>query len=168
MTRIAAGSENMEVEDWMPSKIYLSVPLMWDILQFRSKTESEEVPTRGVLDASLTPRVAHEDMGESTTVEIMVATAPDITIDTADGGQQAHTSVSSAPNSSRNTFCDDKSVDQPDNLTFNTTPWLYADSSQFINIGDMEIHNSQPTMGEARGMPWWQDENFDNIMLNHV
>lgn len=184
MTRIAAGTESMDVEDWMPSKIYLSVPLMWEILQFNSMTDAQEIPTGGLLDTSLTPPVSR-DPGEGTTLEIIVATSPEITIDTADGGQQAPTisfkapmtSASSAAHTTRNNnnsnsnnnnhqVCEDMSVDQTDSLTFNTTPWLYADSSQFVNIGDMGFQD-QMTIGETRGMPWWEDENFGNIMFNY-
>ena len=171
MTRIAAGSESMDVEDWMPSRIYLSVPLMWRILQFNSTTLSQEIPAAGLLDASLTPTVPPDDEGESSMLEIVVATSPEITINTADGGQEAPTlsykapvstaSSSSGPHTSREAFFDSPDgVDQVDSLTFNTTPWLYADSSQLVNIGDMAFPQTEP------GAPWWEDENFGNVMFN--
>ena len=171
MTQIAAGSESMDVEDWMPSKIYLSVPLMWEILQFNFEANSQGTPTPGLLDASLTPLVIQEDAGESSTLEIIVATSPEITINTADGGQEAPTfsfkaPVSSSSDSARNLVCEEISVEQTDNLTFNTTPWLYADFSQFMGIGDIGVHDSQPDMDETRGMAWWEDENLGTIMLN--
>lgn len=167
MTRMAAGPESMDVEDWMPSKIYLSVPLMWEILQFNFTEDSKEDPTAGLLDASLTPAVADEDMGESSTIEIIVATSPEITINTADGGQEAPMlSAYKAPGPSEgdspwSTYRDE------DSLTFHFTPWLYADSSQFINMGDMGYYNSQPSMGDNGGVAWWEGDNFSNIMFTH-
>ncbi|KAK1763777.1 L-pipecolate oxidase [Phialemonium atrogriseum] len=163
MTRIAAGSESMDVEDWMPSKIYLSVPLMWEILQFNSTTHSQEIPTSGLLDASLAPVFAPDDAGDSLTLEIIVATSPEITINTADGGQEAPTLSYKPPISSgagsgssreRQTVVDSPSAEQIDSLTFNTTPWLYADSSQLVNIGDLGYPQSEPGSG------WWEGENF--------
>ncbi|KAJ4171404.1 hypothetical protein NW754_013172 [Fusarium falciforme] len=172
MTRIAAGSETMDVEDWMPSKIYLSVPLMWKILQFNTVADSHEIPHAGLLDSSLVPVTANEDPSENLTLEIIVATSPEITINTADGGQEAPTmsykptlSSSSQPDSARDTVSDEVPVD--DSLTLCTTPWLYADSSQFVNIGDMGYDDSQPAISENRGSAWWEGENFSNIMFNH-
>ena len=158
----------MDIEDWMPSRIYLSVPLMWHILQFNSTTLSQEIPSTGLLDASLTPALPPEDNGESSMLEIVVATSPEITINTADGGQEAPTlsykapmsSATSGPSSSREAFFDSPGADQVDSLTFNTTPWLYADSSQLVNIGDMGFPQSEP------GAPWWEDDNFSNVMFN--
>lgn len=172
MTRIAAGSETMDVEDWMPSKIYLSVPLMWKILQFNTVADSHEIPHAGLLDSSLVPVTANEDPSENLTLEIIVATSPEISINTADGGQEAPTmsykptvSSSSQPDSARDTVSDEVPVD--DSLTLCTTPWLYADSSQFVNIGDMGYDDSQPAISENRGSAWWEGENFSNIMFNH-
>ncbi|KAF4976522.1 hypothetical protein FZEAL_6814 [Fusarium zealandicum] len=163
MTRIAAGSDNMDVEDWMPSKIYLSVPLMWKILQFNTVADSQEMPCAGLLDNSLVPSNAPEDMADGLTLEIIVATSPEITINTADGGQEAPTlsykgPVSSGPGSSRDAGTDEIPVD--DSLTLCTTPWLYADSSQFVNMGDMGYDDSHAAMGENRGAAWWEGENF--------
>lgn len=165
MTRIAAGTESMDVEDWMPSKIYLSVPLMWEILQFNSTTDSQEIPTAGLLDSSLAPVLPPDDTGESTTLEIVVATSPEITINTADGGQEAPSVSFKAPVSSSsrdNAIFDPPTVDQVDTLTFNTTPWLYADSSQLVNIADIGYAQSES------GNAWWEGENFNIIMFNHL
>lgn len=178
---MAAGPESMDVEDWMPSKIYLSVPLMWEILQFNSTEESQEVATAGLLEASLIPACTQDNASdESTTLEIAVATSPEISINTADGGQEAPTlSFKSAVHSSRrdspwssssnSNMPPEKQVDQMDNLAFNFTPWLYADSSQFVNLGDMGgIDGSQDTaMGETRGVAWWEGNNYNNIMFNN-
>lgn len=167
MTRIAAGSESMDVEDWMPSRIYLSVPLMWHVLQFTTGTTPNEIPAAGLLDASLTPALPPEDTGEGTMLEIVVAKSPEITINTADGGQEAPTQSYKAPMTprvsgpvSREAFFDEP-AEVVDSLTFNTTPWLYADSSQLVGIGDMGFPQSEPGAG------WWEDENFTNVVLDH-
>ncbi|OAG44726.1 hypothetical protein AYO21_01216 [Fonsecaea monophora] len=172
MTRIAAGSETMDVEDWMPSKIYLSVPLMWDILQFNCMADSRETPTAGLLDASLSPAMPQKYPDESSTLEIIVATSPEISVNTADGGQDApilsyRAPVSSAPESTQKNVCNEISVEQADSLTLNTTPWLWADPSQFVGMGDMGYHDSQSTMGDARAAAWWEVENIGNVMFNH-
>lgn len=176
MTQMAAGPESMDVEDWMPSKIYLSVPLMWEILQFTFASDAREIPTAGLLDASLTPSFAHEDADESSTLEIIVATSPEITINTADGGQEAPTLSYKGPPpppSARGSPWshvrgDEKpATEQTDFLSFNFTPWLYADSAQFMNMEDVGYDGSQSTMSESRGMAWWEGENFSNIMFNH-
>jgi hypothetical protein len=171
-TRIAAGtSDSMDVEDWMPSKIYLSVPLMWKILQFNTVADSHELPTAGLLNQSLVPNRMNEDSNENITLEIIVASAPEITINTADGGQEAPTLSykaplsSQGPDSARDTVYDEVPVD--DSLTLCTTPWLYADSSQFVNIADLGCDDPQPALSESRWPAWLEGENFSNIMFNH-
>ncbi|KAI1856552.1 hypothetical protein JX265_011511 [Neoarthrinium moseri] len=171
MTRIAAGSENMDVEDWMPSKIYLSVPLMWDILQFNCMTDSQETPTADLLDASLAPKVVEEDPGDNHMLEIIVATSPEITIDTTDGGQDApslsrRAPVTSAPETPRTNVWNEASFEQMDTLTYNTTPWLYADPSQFVSLGDMGWYDSQSAINDTRGAPWWEGGTMSNAMFN--
>lgn len=166
MTRMAAGPESMDVEDWMPSKIYLSVPLMWEILQFDFADDAKAVSAAGLLDASLVPAMAHEDVGASSMLEIVVATSPEITINTADGGQQAPTfsykppAPSSTRNSPRSAYRDE------DSLAFHFTPWLYANSTHFSNLEDMSIYDAQPAVGENRSMAWWEDDSLGNLMFN--
>lgn len=173
MTRIATDHENMDVEDWMPSKLNLSVPLMWDILQFNCTTDSSEVSTADLLDASLAPKTTHEEHGENSLLEIVVATSPEITIDTTDGGQEApslsrrtHVASASTAETPRNMLWNETTFESIDNLTFNTTPWLYADPSQFASLGDIGWHESQSAMSDTRGAPWWEGGNFSNAMLN--
>ena len=88
MTQIATDSDKVEVADWVPSKIYLSVPLMWDILQFNATPKAEEGPASSLLDASLTPVMASADESESSTLEIIVAKSSEITVNIADGGKE--------------------------------------------------------------------------------
>lgn len=199
---MAAGPESMDVEDWVPSKIYLSVPLMWEILQFNSTEESQDVSTAGLLDASLVPAITQDNASdESTTLEIAVATSPEITINTADGGQEAPSiSFKSAVHSSRrdspwtsssaaaaaaaasgggggggggaagssssgsNMRAEKQQADQMDNLAFNFTPWLYADSSQFVNLGDMG--GMDGSSQDSNPSAWWESTNYNNIMFN--
>lgn len=199
MTQMAAGPDSMDVEDWMPSKIYLSVPLMWEILQFSFTEDPQNVPTAGLLDSSLTPAIPQGDPDGNSTLEIIVATSPEITINTADGGQEAPTSTlsykgpqvpSSSYNSTRGSPWNSNSNnnnnnnnsnrggggggdepmkygEQTDFLSFNFTPWLYADSAQFMSMEDMGYDGSQSSMSENRGMAWWEGENYSNILFNH-
>jgi hypothetical protein len=173
MTRIAAGSETNDVEDWMPSRIYLSVPLMWNILQFNCTADSREFPHSGLLDASLALTVAREDEDETTTLDIIVATSPDITVNTADGGQDAPTlpfkgTVDSSPNSVREPVFNELSAEQADSLTFNTTPWLYADPSQFDNMADLVYHDARPSLGSGRNMPWWEGGSMNDSIFSEL
>ena len=164
----------MDVEDWMPSKIYLSVPLMWKILQFNFTSDLLEDSNSRLLHPSLSPTIAHEDASETSILEIIVATSPEITINLASGGQEAPTLSHKAPMSSARgdsswaSNYDDVSVEQTDDaLTFNTTPWLYADSSQFTNLGGVGYqYTQQPGPGESGGTAWWEGENFSNIIFN--
>lgn len=173
MTRIAAGSENIEVEDWLPSRIYLSVPLMWDILQFNCMSDSREISSTGLLDASLSLPVPREEEDEGSTLDIIVATSPEITVNTADGGQDAPTisykgpPSSSAPSTVRSAVYNEISAEQAECLTFNTTPLLYANSSQFDDIEYMDLHYSQPTEGDNRGIAWRMGSNL-GANFNHI
>ncbi|KAG5926084.1 hypothetical protein E4U42_003672 [Claviceps africana] len=158
MTRIATGSETTEVEDWMPSRIYLSVALMWNILQFNCTADARQYASTGLLDASLTCTVESEDKDETTTIEIIVATSPEITVNTADGGQDAPTisykcTVDSVTGSRQHTD-NELPAEQADTLTFNTTPWLYADTSQFDNMVDLVHHDARSTFGSSDRL-WW-------------
>ncbi|CVL09171.1 related to C6 transcription factor [Fusarium mangiferae] len=95
MTRIAAGSETLAIEAWMPSKIYLSVPLMWRILRFDAAVNLHENPGAGLLDSTLVPRPAEDDPYDNCVLEITAASTPEISIDVANGGQVALTLSSS-------------------------------------------------------------------------
>ncbi|KAI6783466.1 uncharacterized protein J7T54_005495 [Emericellopsis cladophorae] len=197
MTRMAVGPESMDVEDWMPSKIYLSIPLMWETLRFTTEQGSLPNQSGGILDGSLIPPMSHEDTDEDSTIEIIVATSPEIIINTAEGGQEAPSFSHRGPGqSSRSAAWNSQNIvnsgsnqqpqhrgagggsssgggggekhgEQMDFLSFNFTPWLYADSAQFANMGDMGLADPQPAMPEDRGSAWWQGENFSNIMFNH-
>ncbi|KAI1333262.1 hypothetical protein F5Y16DRAFT_407173 [Xylariaceae sp. FL0255] len=152
MARIATGYNNMDGDE---SRLYLSVPLMWDILQFNCMADSEEIPTANLLHPSLAPTsTPRTEVGETSIMEIIVATAPEIKIDTADGGQDApsvprRAPVSSTPaDSSRQAVWNEASFEISDNLTINTTPWLYADPSQFLGLGDLGWLEGQSTMSE--------------------
>lgn len=164
MTRMAAGPDIMDAEDWVPSKIYLNVPLMWNILQFNFTDDSLESPTAGLLDPSLSTSIADERMMESSMLEIIVATSPEITINTADGGQEAPTlSFKAAGPVTRDSPWN--SYREEDSLTFNFTPWLYADFSQMSHLGD--VGYAESSTGENRSTAWWEGDNFGNMMFNN-
>jgi hypothetical protein len=164
MTRIAADSDNMDVEDWMPSKLNLSVPLMWDILQFNCMTMTPTTNSVDLLDSSLTPTMAQDDLSECSLLEIVVASSPEITVDTTDGGQRAPlASSASSTKPDAMVWSDTNQLEPTDNLTFNTTPWLYADLSQFASLGDLGLLEAQQSgMNDTRAQPWWEGGNFSN------
>ena len=156
----------MDVEDWMPSKIYLNVPLMWDILQFDSSNDHMHSPTTGLLDTSLTPSISLQGMNDVSTLEIVVATSPEISINTADGGQEAPTlSFKTAGPPMRDSPWNN--CRNEETLTFNFTPWLYADSAQFLNNGDLNYNETQSTNGDDRSSSaWWESDNMNGVMFN--
>lgn len=174
MTRIAAGSDTDDVEEWMPSRIHLSVPLMWDILQFNCRADPRKLAHTGLLDASLALSVTHEDVDESITLDIIVATSPDITVDTADGGQDAPTlsykgTVNSSSNSTRGPIFNEASAEQADCLTFNTTPWLYADTSQFDNMVGLVYQDARSdTSNSNRTAAWWEGGNMNETIFSNI
>lgn len=174
MTRIAGGYQNMDMDEWIPSKLYLSVPLMWDILQFNCVTDCKEIPAVDLVHPSLAPRIPQEDLGENSTIEIDVATSPEIKVDTADGGQdapslsrRAHVKSNQAEASSRQTVWNEAVIEPSDNLTFNTTPWLYADPSQFVSLGDLGWLDTQSAMSDVgKDAPWWEGGPFGNVQFS--
>lgn len=169
MTRMAAGPEVMDIEDWMPSKIYLNVPLMWDILQFNFHDSPIESRTAGLLSTSLTPVMSgsNSHVNEGSMIEIVVATSPEITINTADGGQEAPTLSfrTTGPEASWDGGGSGSCRDE-DTLTFNFTPWLYADSSQFLGNVDWGFEEQTGSVGDQRAMAWWEGDSFNNITYN--
>lgn len=164
----------MDMDEWIPSKLYLSVPLMWDILQFNCVTDCKEIPAVDLVHPSLAPRIPQEDLGENSTIEIDVATSPEIKVDTADGGQdapslsrRAHVKSNQAEASSRQTVWNEAVIEPSDNLTFNTTPWLYADPSQFVSLGDLGWLDTQSAMSDVgKDAPWWEGGPFGNVQFS--
>lgn len=172
MTQIAIRSDITAEQDTVSSKIYLNVELMWDILQFNGAANSPELPTGGLLGQSLTPANDHSKSKESSILEVIVATSPDIVVDTADGGQgrpmlSFRTPVPSGSDPSRSTLPDDTFAESnADSLTLNTTPWLWADSLQSVNV----YNSAYPHLsgGNAESMAWWDIGNSINAITNHI
>ncbi|KAJ5084915.1 transcriptional regulator family: Fungal Specific TF [Penicillium alfredii] len=165
MTRIASGSESVDY-DWEPSKIHLSIPLMWDVLQVNCIPEHHETSSGGLLHPSLTPAVAREESeGPASTLEIIVAMSPEVTVNTADGGQTAHmpphlTHIRSAPASPGSMALGDKLVAPADSLMTNT-PWLWTDPSQFVDMDNIGYQDSDSALGNIEGFSTWWD--FGNL-----
>ncbi|KAJ5618181.1 transcriptional regulator family: Fungal Specific TF [Penicillium hordei] len=166
MTRIASGSENID-HDWEPEKIHLSIPLMWDLLQVNCKPKPHEVSTGGLLHPSLTPTVSTEEAedGLASTLEVIVAMSPNVTVNTADGGQAAHIPptmphISSTP-ASPALELGEKLVAPADSLMTNT-PWLWTDPSQFVDMeNNVGYPESESTLGNIDGFSTWWD--FGNL-----
>ncbi|KAJ6069209.1 hypothetical protein N7499_011096 [Penicillium canescens] len=166
MTRIASGSEDVDY-DWEPEKIHLSIPLMWDVLQVNCKPKPHEVSTGGLLHPSLTPTVSTEEADDSptSTLEVIVAMSPNVTVNTADGGQAAHMPPNLARTSTANYSPDlgigEKLLAPADSLMTNT-PWLWADPSQFVDLeNSVGYADSESALGNIEGFSTWWD--FGNL-----
>ncbi|QKX64599.1 uncharacterized protein TRUGW13939_11774 [Talaromyces rugulosus] len=174
---IASGSESMDYEDWMPSKIHLNIPLMWEILQFscNDNQSSQEMLTSNLLHSSLTPSTAaatidrDDEMDEdSLTLEIIATTSPEVNVNTADGGQAvpmpfyrpqpvpAVPPGSSATSSTGTKNAMQEKMIAPENLMFTSnTPWLWAEPTQFEDMENMSHLDFQALTGTAGGSAWW-------------
>lgn len=146
---------------------------MWDILQLNCNPGPHtDVSSAGhLLHHSLIPLTSQEDVTSDTdgnpasTLEIIVATSPEITVNTADGGQAVHMppnvpKMSKSPPSPGNIMLGDKVVAPADSLMLNT-PWLWTDPAQFGD-GDMEggmpdYQDPDASMGNADGFSTWWD-----------
>lgn len=167
MTRIASGSEDID-DEWEPAKIHLSIPLMWEVLQVNCRPESQEMSAGGLLHSSLAPAESRDDVEENpaSTIEVIVAMSPDVTVNTADGGLAAHMPPHTAPATSRNTSpggtpaVQDKLVAPADSLMLNT-PWLWADPGQFVDMENMGYNESESSIPTIEGFSTWWD--FGNL-----
>jgi hypothetical protein len=163
LIHIASGSTHFDY-DWTPCKIHLSVPLMWDILQLNCNPGTHDTSGSSLLHSSLVPSISREDDGDgnpTSTLEIIVATSPEVTVNTADGGQAAHMppnmpKMSASPPSPGNIVLGDKVVAPADSLMFNT-PWLWTDPGQFSDMENMEFQEPDSTVGNVDGFSTWWD-----------
>ncbi|KAJ5485557.1 hypothetical protein N7539_005545 [Penicillium diatomitis] len=162
MTRIASGSDKVDF-DWEPSKILLSIPLMWELLQVNCTPTSQETAAAGLLHPSLSPAGARDEMEDlSSTLEIIVAMSPDITVNTTDGGSAAHLPPNlpqrrkSAPEPPVTTDGVDKLVAPADSLMTNT-PWLWTEPPQFIDMDTLGYPESESALGSIDGFSTWWD-----------
>ncbi|KAI9367762.1 hypothetical protein BJX61DRAFT_526975 [Aspergillus egyptiacus] len=156
LTRIASGTESIDLDDWVPSKIHLNIPLMWDILQFNV---TDQTDNEGLLHPSLIPTSITSGANEVSNLDIIVTTSPEVSVNTTDGGQAVPMPLYRSPTTAtteslRNTSLRDALVAPVDSLMLNT-PWLWADSAQFTNMDDVEYHSSASMVGEIEGSAWW-------------
>ncbi|KAF5008247.1 hypothetical protein FDECE_5483 [Fusarium decemcellulare] len=159
MTRIASGTEPTG-DDWELNKIYLSIPLMWGVLQFKT-ADLQGTCSSTLLHQSLCPTDPEQDMQQST-LEIRVAVSPpEVTIDPVAGHNaglppyRATTTVSPG-----GAAMGDLVVAPTDSFMFNT-PWLWADQSQFTGIENTGYMVSDPSLGNAEGFStWWNVGNL--------
>ncbi|PLB40366.1 putative C6 transcription factor [Aspergillus candidus] len=183
MLRIASGADRVDY-DWTPSKIYLSVPLMWDVLQVDCVPDTHRT-TAGLLHPSLVPTIARDHSAAEhfdSTLEIIVAMSPEVTVNTADGGTAAHmpphmARLSPSPSSSRGRGSSsggdrapasggvtggsiDPLVAPADSLMLNT-PWLWTDPGQFTDLENMDYQEAEAAIGNVDGFSTWWD--FGNL-----
>jgi hypothetical protein len=173
----------MDVEDWLPSKIYLSVPLMWDILQFNCRVDAQQIPTLGLLDASLAPpsvaaRDGDDDDDEqdgdghnspsaaddvTPILEIIVATSPEITINTADGGQVTLSCGAPLASSSAAAAAADQSLRYP---RFSSRQPATPAVSTAPAVSNTTTSNTAPATTTANDLVSQQVEQTDSLTLN--
>lgn len=175
LTRIASGAETIDLDDWVPSKIHLNIPLMWDILQFNVADKSPQSQSRrdALLHPSLLPSSTIPDPTEVSNLDIIVTASPEVSVNTTDGGQAVPMPLYRSPTTAtaeslRTTTLRDPLVAPVDSLMLNT-PWLWADSTQFgpgpgpgpgPGMDDVDYQQSQnqsqaPVVGEIEGSAWW-------------
>lgn len=173
MTQIAAGSNTID-DDWEPSKIHLSIPLMWDVLQINCRHDSQSPDSSlssnggGLLHPSLTPPVTQDSLeeGPASTLEVIVAMSPEVTVNTADGGLAAHmppqtsTPSSASVSPASTSMPQDKLLAPADSLMLNT-PWLWADPAQFVDTENMGFNESESSLPNLEGFSTWWD--FGNL-----
>ncbi|RAK95220.1 putative C6 transcription factor [Aspergillus ibericus CBS 121593] len=161
MMRVAAGSDGVNYETWVPSKIHLSIPLMWDILQFHCTDQSAEGISDGrLLHPSLAMAMVEQGSEEASTLEVIVTTSPEVTVNTADGGQAVPlplypTPAKSKGNAGGNVMARDRLVAPIDSLMVNT-PWLWTDAAPLGDIdGSLGYDSTGPAIGDAEFSSWW-------------
>lgn len=160
MIRIASGSKDMDYEDWMPSKIQLNVSLMWNILQFNCNHQPQEMVLKSLSQFSATPGASREDMDDGSIIEIIATTSPEVTVDTADGGQAVPMPVYRGPvptvvNTPGSIAQQDRLVPPTDNLMLDTTPWLWTDHAQLNNLENLGYLDTDINPGDTGGSAWW-------------
>ncbi|KAL2870911.1 putative C6 transcription factor [Aspergillus lucknowensis] len=189
LTRIASGSDIVDLDDWVPSKIHLNIPLVWDILQFNVADSSSSSSSSGqggesLLHPSLAPTSATLGAADLSTLDIIVTASPEVSVNTADGGQAVPMPLYRSPTtttttttaaaaaeslrtgSSSTSLRDNALVAPVDSLMLNT-PWLWADSGPFGgNMDEVEYQNQNQNhgpgsatavlgLGEVEGSAWW-------------
>ena len=172
MIRIALEPENENVDyEWAPSRIQLSIPLMWAVLQFdiSSSEAASSPPGDPALHASPAHSDAVEEMERNSTLEISVtATPPAVIIDPALGHdarlppyKASSTSTSTSPNFPNRGSMRDIVVPPAESLMFNT-PWLWTDVSEFANMEAGSGLPPDPTVGNSSEgfSTWW---NFGSL-----
>jgi hypothetical protein len=147
--------------EWVPTKLRLSIPLMWSILQFNVPSCQELSSGSSALLHSSLATTDSTKLDESSTLEISVALSPpEITVDPS-AGQNAYlppflTIESSAPASPNDTAIRDIVVPSADSLMFNV-PWLWTGESQFSEMESASNFDPEAAVGNLDGFSTWWD-----------
>ncbi|PLB45497.1 hypothetical protein P170DRAFT_457843 [Aspergillus steynii IBT 23096] len=165
MARIASISENTEYE-WAPSRIHLSVSLMWAILQCNvSSSKVPSSPDGTLLPTSPTLTGTTEETERSPTLEISVtATLPTATVDPSQGHDASlppYKASSTSQNLPRSGGTRDTVVPPAESFMVNN-PWLWAYPSGYATVEDVGNLPSDLTAGNGpEGFStWWDFGNF--------
>ena len=157
------------MDEWTLSRVQLSIPLMWAVLQFEIRSpKTASSPADTMLPTSPTLSGAVEEMEQSQTLEINdAATPPTVIIDPSQGHDarlppyKASSTSPEFPNGNGAGGMRDIIVPPAESFMFNT-PWLWTDPSEYVNTEDMARFPPDP-MGSnvSEGFStWW---NFGNL-----
>ncbi|KAJ9482202.1 hypothetical protein VN97_g11241 [Penicillium thymicola] len=114
------------------------------------------MPTSGLLHNSLAPAVSTDVDGSSaSTLDVVVAISPDVTVNIADGGTATHMPQSipriSSASATPNMGFDDKIIAPAESLMPNA-PWLWGHPSQFVGIQTKDYSDSEAAIGNVGGV----------------
>lgn len=157
------------MDEWTLSRVQLSIPLMWAVLQFEIRSpKTASSPADTMLPTSPTLSGAVGEMEQSQTLEINdAATPPTVIIDPSQGHEarlppyKASSTSPEFPNGNGAGGMRDIIVPPAKSFMFNT-PWLWTDPSEYANTEDMACFPLDP-MGSniSEGFStWW---NFGNL-----
>ena len=152
------------MDEWTLSRVQLSIPLMWAVLQFEISSPKAASFPSDMLPTSPTLSGAVEEMEQSQTLEINdAATPPTVIVDPSQGhdARLPPYKASSASPKFPNGVMRDIIVPPAETFMFNT-PWLWTDSSEYANTEDVarfpaDFTGSNTSEGFST---WW---NFGNL-----
>lgn len=130
---------------------------MWKILRFTCSKTNQEAWSNVLLSTSVGGRLAQHEPNDST-FEIIVATSPDITVNTNDGGQAAPVQPTTAilPSSGYTEYeaRDDMMIAPSESLRINPS-WLWTDTAntEFLESGHYDMFDAGNS--DMESSTWW-------------
>ena len=155
---LATGSEQMNLQNWSPAKIYLNSRYMWDLIHTACSNTMDDSSVIGVLHPNLAPKL-RDTIKEELVFEIICSGTPDIDVNTSDGGQTAPMmSISMAPPGDPEMVTSKDIPLLPQEVPRPNISWLWTDYSNSIELGDRPS-DDLPSTG-IENSAWWD---FGNL-----